>query len=369
MRRLIGFIIILSLLSMVSCEGLRPTDPLPPRNFGSTTENVVPATYSPRYLDGVGAVRINCEVSHFNYSDPILFPGQPMASHLHMFFGNSLTNYNSTSETIATTGGSTCTGGTGNRTAYWAPALIDTGGRDWRDCQFMDPHEDCKLMVPGGDQTRSENCPNNAWTEWCVDQRNATQVYYKTGYRGVESSTVQAWPAGLRMIAGNSMASSPQPIQNVWWTCKPNNHGEAEPHYTTIVETNCEAGELLVMGTEFPQCWNGRDLDSPDHRSHMSYALGWPDLGCPDTHPVPLPQVTQWVYYRLPDGVVLENLRLVSDMYDGPAGYSNHADWWNGWNPEVFQRVVDNCYTPGLDCQMNLLGDGTSLSDDGFKYN
>lgn len=368
MRRTLIFITVISLLSTVACEGIRPSDAPPPRNFGSFTENINTATYSPRYLDGVGAVRINCEVSHFNYSDPILFPGKPFASHLHMFFGNTLTNWESTSESIATTGGSTCSGGTANRTAYWAPALINTNGRDWRDCVGKTPHTDCELMVPGGDQTRTEDCSRNRWTQWCVDQRNATQVYYKTGYQGVASNTVQNWPAGLRMIAGDSKATTPQP--HTIWTCRPTNQGDVNhPHYKSIMETGCQAGQLLVMGTEFPQCWNGRDLDSPDHKSHMSYALGWPDKGCPASHPVPLPQVTQWVYYRLPADVELSHLRLVSDMYDGPAGYSNHADWWHGWNPDVFQKVVDNCYAPGLDCQMNLLGDGTALDESGFKYN
>jgi hypothetical protein len=47
--------------------------------------------------------------------------------------------------------------------------------------------------------------------------------------------------------------------------------------------------------------------------------------------------------------------------YEGPAGYSGHADWMNGWDPAVFQRVVDNCYRGGFDCQMNLLGDGQEL--------
>ena len=49
-------------------------------------------------------------------------------------------------------------------------------------------------------------------------------------------------------------------------------------------------------------------------------------------------------------------------MYTGPAGYSGHADWMNGWDPTVFQRIIDNCYKGGYDCQMNLLGDGQALT-------
>jgi hypothetical protein len=45
-------------------------------------------------------------------------------------------------------------------------------------------------------------------------------------------------------------------------------------------------------------------------------------------------------------------------VYSGPAGYSGHADWFNGWDPATFQRIVTNCYAGSYDCRMNLLGDG-----------
>lgn len=44
----------------------------------------------------------------------------------------------------------------------------------------------------------------------------------------------------------------------------------------------------------FPTCWDGVNLDSPNHRDHVSY----PETGtfesggrCPDTHPVRIPQI------------------------------------------------------------------------------
>ena len=43
----------------------------------------------------------------------------------------------------------------------------------------------------------------------------------------------------------------------------------------------------------FPQCWDGKNLDSPDHKSHMAYASGAVMGGttCPTTHPIRTPQV------------------------------------------------------------------------------
>lgn len=370
MRRLVAAILTVVAVLAVSCDGVRPSAPIPAGKPGATSALIGTASYGPEHSDGVGAFRINCAYSHANYSDPILYPGQPFRSHLHAFFGNDAVNHTSTATSIATTGGSTCTGGTANRTAYWVPALIDTGGQPWRSCTGTDPHPACTMVAPGASPTEKptdpDACTRNYWGHrWCVDVDNAAQFYYKTGYRGVASADVQTWPEGLRMIAGNAKTTTAQPLSDVWWTCKGGHGDGGTGKHPSIAATGCRAGQLLVMAVEFPQCWNGRDLDSPDHRSHMAYPLGWPDLGCPTSHPVPLPAVTSWTYYRLPAGVQLERLRLASDMHDGPPGISAHADWWNGWDPDVFASVVDNCYQPGLDCRMNLLGDGRVLTGPG----
>jgi hypothetical protein len=48
----------------------------------------------------------------------------------------------------------------------------------------------------------------------------------------------------------------------------------------------------------FPTCWDGVNLDSPDHRSHVLYSeleAKSNDVGptgkCPESHPVVVPQV------------------------------------------------------------------------------
>ena len=114
--------------------------------------------------DGTGAFRTVCEFSHMAFDDPIVYPGQPGKSHLHVFFGNTGTSANSTAASIANTGNSTCRGGTINRSGYWAPAMIDT-----RDGTPVTPQS----MV----------------------------IYYKTGYNGVKPGDIKSLPQGLRMMA------------------------------------------------------------------------------------------------------------------------------------------------------------------------
>jgi len=41
--------------------------------------------------DGTGNFRTLCLESHINYDDPLVYPGQPRATHQHVFFGNPST--------------------------------------------------------------------------------------------------------------------------------------------------------------------------------------------------------------------------------------------------------------------------------------
>jgi len=52
----------------------------------------------------------------------------------------------------------------------------------------------------------------------------------------------------------------------------------------------------------FPNCWDGTNLDSPDHKSHVTYAVGG-NYGqggnCPSTHPVRVPQIMYEIQWDL----------------------------------------------------------------------
>jgi hypothetical protein len=299
---------------------------------GASTALVGAANYAPvTPSDGVAAFRVNCRFSHMAYDDPIVFPGQPGGSHLHTFAGNTAIDAFSTAQTVANSGTSTCSGGILNRSGYWAPTIVDTATN--------------RPIVPTGD--------------------HGVQVYYKSGYQGVAASTVQNVPTGLRMVAGDANRRGPDssPAPRVNYRCVYDSSGAATPSQQSF--PSCSQGQIFVMTIVFPQCWNGRDLDSADHKSHMAYGTWGPvpgqnGAGCPPSHPVPLPEITQNFRYQVPAGGT-STWRLVTDTYDGPAGYSGHADWYNGWHAPTFQRMLDNCFGQNRDCRMNLLGDGQAL--------
>jgi hypothetical protein len=251
-----------------------------------------------------------------------VYPGQPGKSHLHVFFGNTGTNANSTPASIANTGNSTCRGGTINRSGYWAPAMIDT--------------LDGTPVTP-----------------------QSLIVYYKTGFNGVRPGDVKSLPQGLRMIAGDSKNSGPYQWGGpAHFTCIEPVSGTGPS--TQNIPTTCATGNTIWAAVTFPQCWDGVNLDSPDHKSHMSYPV---QGSCPSTHPVPVPEITVNVLYTVADMKALSRWRLASDTYDPstPAGYSSHADWFNGWKSKFMDSFVQNCDQPPKDCHAHLLGNGQKM--------
>ncbi|WP_026731554.1 DUF1996 domain-containing protein [Fischerella sp. PCC 9605] len=268
--------------------------------------------------DGVGAFRTVCDPSHMNNDDAILFPNQPGKSHLHVYFGNTLADASSTYESLRSSGNSTCFGGIANRSAYWVPAVLDKQGEPIQPAQ--------------------------------------SHFYYKSGYFGVSASQINKIPDGLRMIAGNAKATGPQNTEHVHWGCWNQYIGNLD----SIPDSKCQVGDFVKMGIDFPQCWDGKNLDSADHKSHVVYPV---DNACPSTHPVAIPTITMNILYSVPPDGDTSGWRLSSDTYgtDQPGGYSMHADWFDGWDPEIKETWTDSCVKQGIDCHSNLLGDGREM--------
>ena len=289
---------------------------IPGSSAGSSFERVQPTSLAVSASD-IGSFRITCDFSHMAFDDPIVYPGQPGKSHLHSFFGNTGTNANSTESSLASTGNSTCHGGTANRSAYWVPAIVDTG----------------------------DGTP--------VRPRTII-VYYKTGYDGVRPSDIHPMPPGLRMISGDPNRNGPVDAP-AHFTCLGPNTNVSSPY----IPGSCAPGNEIWVTVIFPQCWDGVNLDSPDHRSHMASAHD----GCPASHPVALPQVAFNIIYPVTSADAIKRWRLSSDMYDAskPGGYSLHGDWFNGWRPDIMQAWINNCDRSTTDCKANLLGDGREL--------
>ncbi|HZW74481.1 MAG TPA: DUF1996 domain-containing protein [Caldimonas sp.] len=298
---------------------------LPDGDAGSGYDRVRPTAEVAPPSD-IGAFRVPCSFSHMAFDDPIVYPGVPGAAHLHTFFGNTATSATSTADSIRTSGNSTCLGGTINRSAYWVPSMIDTSTG--------------KPIVP-----------------------DVAGIYYKQGYTLEPPTIIQPLPAGLRMIAGDPTNDKPgSPVALFKCIGGPNNSND---QYGSSIP-NCDAGAQVYQVIVFPQCWDGKNLDSPDHKSHMSYVVAAPGgsgFTCPATHPVALPEITFNIIYTVQTANAAKAWRLSSDAYDTslPAGYSSHGDWFNGWEKPISDAWAAGCVQARRDCHAHLLGDGRMM--------
>jgi hypothetical protein len=312
-----------------------PTTTLPVESFDDIASNfdVNAHMITPGWgtSGGYPAFRFTCEHSHFAYDDPIVYPGQLGASHLHQFFGNTEANALSTWTSLRTSGDSTCQGGPINRTAYWFPAVVNGQG---------------EAVVP-----------------------DFHQLYYKAESAPVVGGVRQvvAWPNGLRMLAGARMdgqpvdpsSQRPDGAGTTWgWRCE-NTAGA-----TAVVGTipNCDAGDRLIGWVRFPYCWDGVNRDAADHRSHLRYGTGNTYGACPDGF-VHIPEITEFVFVRVPTGGS-GGWRLSSDDMGGhqmPSGSTLHADWFGAWDPGVQTRWLD-CLRADRNASGGALCDGQQLS-------
>ena len=128
---------------------------------------------------------------------------------------------------------------------------------------------------------------------------------------------MKAFPAGFNMLAGSTHrrqftlgdVSKPDPPTSSWplldqqdleqraigFNCM-NYDQSRKPedslyrHFMpdkTFMDANCKDGiRLEIM---FPSCWDGKNVDSADHKSHMAYPNLVQDGTCPDGFPVRLP--------------------------------------------------------------------------------
>ena len=117
---------------------------------------------------------------------------------------------------------------------------------------------------------------------------------------------------------------------------------------------------MLRLDVFFPSCWNGVDLDSTDHASHVAYPAGsGSSLACPASHPYPIVRVSFHFAYPLFPGQLdpvtrtSNGFRLASDPYSvsgNNGGLSLHGVWFNAWHPEAMDMLLRGCIRGQRDC-------------------
>ena len=136
---------------------------------------------------------------------------------------------------------------------------------------------------------------------------------------GVDPADVEPYPVGLRMISGDSMSTEPQFTEGVGFSC-------SRQQVRSTTPRECAPGAPMTLRVVFPDCWDTRNLDSEDHKSHMAFS---DNDGCPSSHPQPLPQLEFVISYDF-DGD-LDDLRLASGPPRPPTPTSSTPGTPTSW--------------------------------------
>lgn len=256
--------------------------------------------------------------------DPIVAPGV-LSSHIHMVVGASAFNATATSASLRASQCNTCQMQQDN-SAYWIPELFYH-------------HRD------------------GTWEQLEDQLGGSLAIYYiqRANYNG--DTTVYGIPQGLRMIAGTPTLKTYTNdfAQNaISYLCV--NYNQNRPTTYAIPPYNCP--QMMRAQIFFPSCWDGVNLDSADHKSHMAYPDGLDGGNCPATHPKRIISLFYERYFSVG--------RFAADWLDQfgrPAraqpyyfstgdntGYSLHGDFLDGWNTTIIDLATQNCVGAGYVC-------------------
>ncbi|KAL2869543.1 DUF1996 domain-containing protein [Aspergillus lucknowensis] len=264
-----------------------------------------------------GEFTTQCAPLTIERSDPILFPGVA-GSHTHTVIGGTGFSRDMSDDAAPNSQKTTCSIEM-DHSNYWQPTLYHKGS----DGQF-------------------EVIPFDGSAAYYL-QRACDYEPDKTSCD--PSVYPKAPPKGLRMITGDPMIRE----YNDTFEMRAVSHmcllDQGDSVYTQALPTQ-ECVRLRAQ-TFFPSCWDGKNLDSEDHKSHVAFpAIGDYNTGvCPESHPVAIFSVFLEFFYATKDFPDWEN--WVYAMGD-PTGYGLHGDFVNGWTDlDALGKAFETCSGDG----------------------
>jgi hypothetical protein len=264
----------------------------------------LPAEPQPGDGASTGSYTWDCgrnEQHHRNTANVVVtpkFPGPP--HHVHDYVGNLGVGDDSTVDSIA---GAPTSCRNGDDSTYYWPVL--------------------RYVVAGPDEHGGPI---------------QTPVSLTMTYLGNPRGPVLPMPRALRAAVGAATAyTTGGALARSWWTCSDT------PSRQTSKYPVCDQGAAVVRIFAFPSCWDGRQLDSPDHRGQVVFPVA--GGGCPvGTFAVPRLRIT--ATYDIPPGT-----RYQIDAFDKQRNspITDHAFLVNLMPGKLMSQVVD-CLNQGKAC-------------------
>ncbi|MFJ7902033.1 DUF1996 domain-containing protein [Streptomyces sp. NPDC096198] len=272
-----------------------------------------------------GSFETKCGVNaggNHNTDNVIVAPGvKNGAHHLHDYVGNQSNDAFATNDTFAAAGTS-CENQQDKSSYYWPVLRVQDGTQDF------DQNND------GGGKE------GNVGRILVAKQARITFVGSPTG-------KVVAMPRFLRIITGDAKAFTNGPANaNAHWSCT-----GFEDRQLTDKYPICPSGSSVVRTFAFQSCWDGQNIDSANHRTHVAFADA--SGNCQNGFKA-IPQLTMRLVYDVPPPVI-ENGQVKNPYaVDGfpeqlHKAITDHDDFINVMTDGLMGQVVD-CINSGHRC-------------------
>jgi hypothetical protein len=257
-----------------------------------------------------GSFVSRCGTNQNNHNNPdnfIVTPGVPNgAHHQHDYVGNVSTDNSSTDDSLAAAG-TTCR--LGDQSTYFWPVL--------------------RSLANATDAGQDGN------TGTILHPTSAT-----IQFRGNAQSDVVAMPRFLRMVMGNAHAFTQNGTNaKAAWSCT---------GFTSRVSTDkyplCPRGSQVMRTLDFPSCWDGQNIDSANHRTHVVF----PDAAsgaCPAGTKA-VPQLRYRLTYRVSSGPSFAVDSFPEELHKP---ITDHADFENVMPTRLMSMVV-SCINRDRNC-------------------
>jgi hypothetical protein len=258
-----------------------------------------------------------------NSDNVIVAPGVSNgAQHQHDYVGNQSNNAFASDEDLANAQ-TTCQN-QGDKSSYFWPVL-----------RIQDGSDDIDAGQPGGGKDGNVGK---------IVQPAQAQLKFV----GNRTSDVVAMPKALRIITGDAKSTTNGLNNaNTSWSCT-----GFEDRQVTDKYPLCPEGSSVVRTSNFQSCWDGQNIDSANHRTHVDFVEA--DGSCSNGFKA-IPQLQVRLVYdvqapQINNGQVQNAFAVDSFPEQLHKAITDHNDFINFFDENLMNKMVQ-CINSGQDCK------------------